>query len=119
MPTKAMSIGAAASSAPTWAIDGLRIGVDFEEVGLRDASLCDEALAEKHAKAGGVSGGQADVLVEVKHFDVRPVDVAASGEGCEELELRGTGCGDDAGMSAIGQGMLERGGRVVGGGFCE
>ena len=59
-------------------------------------------------------GGQADVLVEMKQLDARPVDVGAAHQGGEELELRGAGGGDDAGAPARRDGGAHRRRRALG-----
>ena len=43
---------------------------------------------------------EADVLVEMKHLDARPIDLRCGDEGFEEIELRGAGRGDDPGLPA-------------------
>ena len=60
-------------------------------------------------------GGQADVLVEVEHLHLVPVDVAVRGQGLEELELGGAGRHQDPrvavrrdGAGDGGRGLLSR-----------
>ena len=55
----------------------------------------------------------------MKHLHLRPVDVAPGSEGIEKLELRCSGGGNDAGVSALGEHVLERGGSTIRGGIGE
>ena len=79
---------------------GDRRGVSFavEQVVPRETRLADQPLEQVLAEAGRVLDRQADVLVEVKHLDARPVDAGRGGEGVEKVELRGAGRGDDPGF---------------------
>ena len=95
------------------------IGGGIEKVMIGDAGLADKALFEEFAEAGGMIGGQADVFVKMKEFDVLPGDVGSGGEDFEEFELRGAGGGDEAGVAASGNGGAESGGGLRGGSFCE
>ena len=64
----------------------------------RDARLADQPLEQVAAEARRVIDRQADVLVEMKHLDARPVDARRGGERVEKLELRRAGRGDDPGL---------------------
>ena len=55
--------------------DFARIGLPVEQMIVRDASLLNQPFEKIFAKAGGMSNGQADVFIEVKHLDALPVDI--------------------------------------------
>ena len=95
MPTNATSTGAAPISRPTRVGDARGVALAVEQVIAGDAGLADQPLEQVPAEAGGMIDGQADVLVEMKQLDPRPVDAGRRGERVEELELRRAGRGDD------------------------
>src|ERR1700722_2293114 len=73
-----------------------------EQVIAADAGFSNKAFHQIFAETGGVVDRKANVLIEVEHFDARPVDAGSGGEELEEIELRGTGGGDDAGHCGFG-----------------
>lgn len=86
---------------------------------LADADFIDEALAQIFAEAGGVSFGEADIFVEMKHFDAAPIDAGHGGEGREKFELRSAGGGDDAGFATGRDGFANDGGGMIRGSSGE
>ena len=52
---------------------------------------------------------QADIFIEVEHFDSSPVDIRGLGESSQKLELRRPGGGYDACLAAVADGAADRG----------
>jgi hypothetical protein len=72
-------------------------------------------LHQHLSETGGMSCGQTDIFVEVKSFDLRPVDARRFRQRIEELELGCPGRGDDPGRTALRNRAPYRSRSVVGG----
>ena len=66
----------------------LWILIAVEEVVTRHSRGTDQTFEQIPAKTRGMIGGEADVFVEVKHVDARPVHVAALFQRLQEHEQR-------------------------------
>src|SRR5580704_16398367 len=66
-----------------------------------------------------MSSGQADVLVEMESFNLRPVNVGCGRQRRQELELSCSGGGNNARFAARGQRTPNRGCRLLGGGSAQ
>jgi hypothetical protein len=58
---------------------------------------------------------QADIFIEMKHFNSSPIDIRGFGENSEELELRRTRGGYDTCLATIPDGATNRICRLLGG----
>ena len=112
MPTKATSTGARDELAADAVGDRGGVVLDVEQVMARDAGLRNQPFAKVFAKAGGMIGGEADILVEVKHLDARPLDARRRRQRVEEVELRRAGRGDDPRAAPFRDGGAERSRRL-------
>src|SRR5262249_6621743 len=84
-----------------------RILLAIEQVIPANARLANEALHQIFAETGRVADREANVLVEVKHFDAVPVDARSCGQELQKVELRRAGCGDDARDLGLRQNALK------------
>ena len=78
MPTNARSTGRCRERVAGLSRNLLGICFAFEQVIPADANFVDEPIEQVAPKAGGMVDRQADVLVEMKHLDARPVDAVES-----------------------------------------
>ncbi len=113
MPTKARSIGPLDECAADSICNLRRIAVAVEQVIAADAHLVDQPIEQVAPKACGVIDRQADVLIEMKHFDARPVDGGRRCERFEEIDLRRAGRDDDAGGAFIANACTQGIGRIA------
>src|SRR5205814_6099715 len=96
--------------------DFRRVLFSVEEMVMRDANFVDQTRQEIVSETGRMSRWQPDVFVEMKHFDVFPVNAWQAGESVQQFELGRAGCRDHAGAVALldrpanGIGSLMRGG---------
>lgn len=87
--------------------DGGGIVRAAEEMVFTDADFVDEALAQVFAEAGRMRFGQADIFIEVKHFDVAPIDTGCGGKSVKKFELGCPGGGDDASQATRSDGVSD------------
>jgi hypothetical protein len=110
MPANITSIGLSSSSLAV-KIGG--VAIDKGE-GAQLRQLAGEALAQIAAEAGLGIGRDADIFVEMKRGDARPVDVLHGREMVQHLELAGAGRDDDVGVSTFGDTLCNRRASEVG-----
>src|SRR5881275_1837506 len=77
------------------------ISVTLKKVILVNFSFPNQTLEEVFPKAGGMRRWQADVFIQVKHLNARPLDAGHSGQSVEKLELRGARRGNDSRPAAF------------------
>ena len=75
--------------------------------------FANEPFAHKPTETGWLIGGQTDVLVQVKHLNIGPVNVAASGQCVKKLELRCSGGSNNPRMPSLRESLLKHGFRAV------
>ena len=86
------------------------LGGAVHEVGLTHVGLGDEALLQVLAEGSDVGLGQVNVLVQVEHLDLGPVDVGLH-QVLQGLELGSAGGQNDAGTAVLGDGLVNDLGR--------
>src|SRR4029077_18413676 len=77
------------------------LSVAVKQVILRDSSFSNQLLEQHLAKASRVGDRQPDVLIEMKHLNMLPVEVGHFGERVQEFQLRSRCRGDDARLAII------------------
>src|SRR6266699_2536407 len=77
------------------------ISVTLKKVILVNFSFPNQTLEEVFPKAGGMRRWQADVFIQVKHLNARPLDAGHSGQSVKKLELRGARRGNDSRPAAF------------------
>jgi len=82
---------------------GLRVQHAIQPMKFLDTGFVNETLQEILAKAGGVRDRQADILIQVKDLQPRPIDVRQGGERIEKLELRGARGGNQPHHALLAQ----------------
>src|SRR5262249_46701509 len=92
---------------PNFAAYFFRTGFTVKQVVVVDAGLPYQSLDQILAKTGRMLDGQADVLVQVKHFDLLPIHTASVGQRIQELELRCPGCRNDARCAPLSDGAVD------------
>src|SRR5436309_1479706 len=83
---------------------------------LSDSGFLDQALLKIIAEACGMWSRQSNVLIQVEHFDLFPVDARKTGQGFQKLELRSAGRGNDSRLPMFRDCVANRGSRLLGGG---
>src|SRR5450755_772494 len=79
----------------------LWIAITVQQVIPCDSSLVNQSLQEIFAKAGGMRRRQAHVFVQMKNFNMAPIDTGRAGQCIQELKLRRPSGSHDAGASLI------------------
>jgi len=79
--------------------DFRRILFSIQQIVFRNSSLLNQPFAKKSTEAGRVRSWKANVFVQVKHFDLLPVDSRQTRENLQKLKLRGAGGRDQTCLS--------------------
>jgi hypothetical protein len=77
----------------------LGLSCSIEQDMLRNASLVNQPLTKEATETSGVGRGEADVFVQVKHFNLLPVDSCSARKRFENLKLGYPGGCDQAGRT--------------------
>ena len=96
-----------------------RITVAIEQVIISNSHVMNQAFEKIFAKAGGMTDGKPDVLVEMKHLDSLPVDVFSAGQRVQKIQLGRSCCGDDSCPAVIADRIAYCRGRLLRSGFAE
>ncbi len=67
-------MGAAEMASTHFGGDLVRVARSVEQVILHDAEGLDDAFLDVFGEAGGVSSGDADILIQMKQFHARPIN---------------------------------------------
>ena len=78
------------------------VAVDEEDFSQLAGQLVDEVLARIEAETGFVSGGEADVLIQVEEGDFGPVDAGFLDQEAHHFKLAGSGGGDHIDAALFG-----------------
>src|SRR5215469_719802 len=92
--------------------DFARITLTVEQMDARDAHLVYQAFTQVFSETCRVRRWHVEILVEMKHLHVLPVDIGGPGKLLEELKLRCAGGYDNACATANRDGVPD-GGRCL------
>ena len=102
IPTNATSIGRTASSRPSSSHTATGSRPPSIAWKRDDTSRLNQPLAQVLPETRRMIGRQADILVEMKQLDLRPVEIGLAHQLIEEGNLRRSGRGDDPGAAGRG-----------------
>ena len=116
MPMQATSMGWAPISTPSLrhSSAGFSASPLTKYTAFRGATLSTKRSFRYRRKLAGMIGPEPDVLVQVEHDDLEPVDALAGHEMFEHLELAGPRREDDVRLSLVSNCAADRLGGAVG-----